>query len=73
MTEEVFTRIITRALSDHVFRDGLAANPQKTLTNAGFVVTPEQLNTLVLARPAEWGSLTLDDIARRIDTFWKKK
>lgn len=73
MPEEILTRIITRALSDPAFRDGLDTSPQKTLTNAGFVVTTEQLNTIVLSRPGEWGGLTLEDIAGRIDLYQKKR
>jgi hypothetical protein len=73
MAEELFTKIVTRALSDRAFRDGLATSPQKTLTNAGFVVTTDQLNTIILARPAEWGGLTLEDIIVRIDVFYKKR
>lgn len=73
MTEELFARIVTRALSDRAFRDGLAASPQKTLANAGFVVTTDQLNTIALARPAEWGGLTLEDIIVRIDLCQKKR
>jgi hypothetical protein len=66
-------RIITRALSDPTFRAALAANPQQTLTKAGFVVTLDQLNAIVLARPAEWGNLTLQDIIGRLDEFQHKK
>jgi hypothetical protein len=73
MAEELFTKIVTRALSDRTFRDGLAASPQRTLTSAGFVVTQDQLNTIVLAKPAEWGNLTLQDIIVRIDTYAKKR
>jgi hypothetical protein len=73
MAEELFTRIVTRALSDRAFRDGLAASPQKTLTSAGFVVTPDQLATITLSKPAEWGNLTLQDIIVRIDTLAKKR
>ena len=73
MTEDLFTKIITRALSDRAFRDGLAASPRRTLANAGFVVTPDQLNTIVLAKPAEWGSLALEDITLRIDLFSRKR
>jgi hypothetical protein len=73
MAEELFAKIVTLALSDRAFRDGLAASPQRTLANAGFTVTPDQLNTIVLAKPAEWGNLTLQDIIVRIDTFYKKR
>ena len=72
---EPFTReaIVTRALSDPTFREALAANPELTLTKAGFEVTPDQLNAIVLARPAEWGKLSLDDIIDRIDTLAGKR
>ena len=72
---EPFTReaIITRALSDPTFRAALAANPEKTLTKAGFDVTPDELKAIVLARPAEWGNLTLEDVISRIDTMAGKR
>jgi hypothetical protein len=72
---EPFTgeRIITRALSDPTFRAGLAENPEQTLAKAGFEVTPDQLKAIVLARPAEWGRLTLEDVIVRIDTLAKKR
>lgn len=72
---EPFTRemIITRALSDPKFRTALAANPEQTLAKAGFEVTPDQLNAIVLAKPAEWGNLTLDDIKVRIDSMAGKR
>lgn len=73
MTEEIFTRIVTSALSDPAFRVALASDPQQTLTRAGLVLTPDQLNAIVLARPAEWGNLTLLDITSRIDTLYRKK
>lgn len=73
MAEELFTKIVTRALSDRAFRDGLVASPQKTLASAGFVVTADQLNTIVLAKPAEWGNLALDSIIVRIDTLAMKR
>lgn len=73
MAEQLFVGIVTRALSDRAFRDGLVSNPQKTLTNAGFVVTQDQLNTIVMARPGDWGNLTLDNIIVRIDTLSKKR
>jgi hypothetical protein len=65
--------IITRAISDPKFRAALAADPEQTLTKAGFEVTRDQLNAIVLARPAEWGDLTLDDIIVRIDTLARKR
>jgi hypothetical protein len=65
--------IITRAISDPKFRAALAADPELTLTKAGFEVTRDQLNAIVLARPAEWGDLTLDDIIVRIDTLARKR
>jgi len=65
--------IITRAISDPKFRAALAADPELTLTKAGFEVTRDQLNAIVLARPAEWGNLTLDDIIVRIDTLAQKR
>jgi hypothetical protein len=72
---EPFTReaIITRALSDPTFRAALAANPEKTLTKAGFEVTPDELKAIVLARPTEWGNLTLEDVISRIDTMAGKR
>ena len=73
MAEELFAKIVTRALSDRAFRDGLAAIPQKTLANAGFEVTPDQLNAIVLAKPAEWGNYALEDLVLRIDALAMKK
>jgi len=72
---EPFVReaIITRALSDPTFRAALAANPEQTLAKAGLEVTPDQLSAIVLARPAEWGNLTLEDVIVRIDTLAKKR
>ena len=72
---EPFTKeaIVTRALSDPAFRAALAASPEKTLTKAGFEVTPDQLNAIVLARPAEWGNLTLKDVIDRSDTMAGKR
>jgi hypothetical protein len=72
---EPFTgeRIALRALSDPAFRTGLATNPEQTLTKAGFVVTRDQLDAIVRAKPAEWGSLSLQDIESRIDTVYRKK
>jgi len=72
---EPFTgeRIITRALSDPTFRAALAANPEQTLAKAGLEVTPDQLNAIVLAKPAEWGNLTLEDVMVRIDTLARKR
>jgi hypothetical protein len=66
-------KIITRAISDPTFRTALATNPEQTLTKAGFEVTRDQLNAIVLARPAEWGNLTFEDIVVRIDTLAKKR
>ena len=65
--------IITRALSDPKFRAALAANPEQTLAKAGFEVTSDQLKAIVLARPAEWGNLTLKDVIVRIDTRARKR
>ena len=73
MAEELFTKIVTRALADRAFRDGLVSNPQRTLSSAGFAVTAEQLSLIALARPAEWGSLALDDIVDRIDILAGKR
>jgi hypothetical protein len=69
LAEKLFVGVVTRALADRAFRDGLFSNPQKTLANAGFVVTHDQLNTIVMAKPGEWGTLTLDNIIVRIDTL----
>lgn len=66
-------KIISRAISDATFRTGLATNPEQTLTKAGFEVTRDQLSAIVLARPAEWGNLTFEDIVVRIDTLAKKR
>jgi hypothetical protein len=66
-------RIITRGISDPTFRKGLATNPEETLTKAGFEVTRDQLSAIVLARPAEWGDLTFEDVVVRIDTLAKKR
>ncbi len=65
--------IIVRAVSDPTFRKGLAADPERTLREAGFEVTRDQLNAIVLAKPAEWGDLTKEDIIVRIDTLAKKR
>ena len=73
MTEELYSKIVTRAMSDRAFREGLATNPQKTLDSAGFKVTRDQLNAIVQARPAEWGRLSLDDITDRIDPLAAKR
>jgi hypothetical protein len=73
MAEQLFTAIITRALSDGAFRDGLATSPEKTLANAGFVATSDQVRTITLANPAEWGRLAAEDILARIDLFYKKR
>ena len=73
MTEEVLAGIVARALKDRAFREGLAASPERTLANAGFAVTTDQLNAIALARPAEWGGQTTEDITRRIDSLYKKR
>lgn len=73
MAEQIFTAIVTRALSDGGFRDGLVNSPEKTLASAGFVVTSDQLRTIALASPAEWGRLSPDDILARIDLLYKKR
>lgn len=65
--------IITRALSDATFRAALAADPERTLAKAGIEVTPDQLKAIVLARPAEWGDLSLEDVIVRIDTLARKR
>ncbi len=65
--------IIVRAVSDATFRKGLATDPERTLKAAGFEVTRDQLNAIVLAKPAEWGDLTTQDIIVRIDTWAKKR
>ena len=66
-------RIILRAVTDPTFRAGLATNPEQTLREAGFQVTREQLNVITLARPAEWGNLSPEQIQVRIDTLAKKR
>ncbi len=66
-------KIIVRAVSDPTFRRALAADPGRTLREAGFEVTPDQLNAIVLAKPAEWGNLTPEDIQVRIDTLARKR
>jgi len=65
--------IIVRAVSDATFRKGLATDPERTLKAAGFEVTRDQLNAIVLAKPEEWGDLTTQDIIVRIDTLAKKR
>lgn len=65
--------IIVRAVSDPTFRKGLAVDPERTLKEAGFEVTRDQLSVIVLAKPAEWGDLTTEDIQVRIDTLAKKR
>lgn len=65
--------IIVRAVSDATFRKGLATDPERTLKAAGFEVTRDQLNAIVLAKPAEWGDLTTQDIIVRIDTLARKR
>ena len=69
----VAEQIILRAVSDATFRRALAADPGKTLREAGFEVTADQLNAIVLAKPAEWGDLSPKDIQVRIDTLAKKR
>jgi len=65
--------IIVKAVSDPTFRKGLAAEPERTLKEAGFEVTRDQLSVIALAKPAEWGDLTVKDIQVRIDTLAKKR
>ena len=65
--------IIVRAVSDSTFRKGLATEPERTLREAGFEVTRDQLSVIALAKPAEWGDLTVKDILVRIDTLAKKR
>ena len=65
--------IIVKAVSDPTFRKGLAADPERTLKEAGFAVTRDQLSVITLAKPAEWGDLTVKDIQVRIDTLAKKR
>ena len=65
--------IIVRAVSDATFRKGLAADPERTLRDAGFEVTREQVSVIALAKPEEWGALTREDILVRIDTLAKKR
>ncbi|NIV29267.1 MAG: hypothetical protein GWN58_07090 [Anaerolineae bacterium] len=62
-----------RAVSDPTFRAALAANPERTLREAGLEVTADQLNAIVLAKPAEWDKLTLEDVMARIDLFYAKR
>ena len=66
-------RVIIRAVSDATFRAALAANPERTLREAGIDVTADQLNAIILAKPAEWGKLTLEDVMARIDLFYAKR
>ena len=66
-------RIIVRAVSDATFRTALAANPERTLREAGIDVTADQLNAIKLAKPEEWGKLTLEDVMARIDLFYAKR
>ena len=73
MSEDIISKIVTRAITDRTFREKLASAPQKTLESAGFEVTKDQLNAIVLARPAEWGGLTLNDIISRIDPMAGKR
>jgi len=65
--------IIVRAVSDAAFRKGLAADPERTLREAGYEVTRDQLSVIALAKPEEWGDLTREDIIVRIDTLAKKR
>ena len=73
MSEEIISKIVTRAITDRAFREKLASAPEKTLASAGFQVTKDQLNAIVLAKPAEWGGLTLSDIIDRIDPMAGKR
>jgi len=66
-------QIILRAVSDATFRKGLATDPERTLQAAGYVVTRDQLSAIVLAKPIEWGDLTVEAIQLRIDTLAKKR
>jgi hypothetical protein len=61
--------IVLRAISDATFRKGLAANPERTLKEAGFEITREQASVIQLAKPEEWGGLTREEIQVRIDTL----
>jgi hypothetical protein len=65
--------IISRALSDARFRAGLAENPEQTLIGAGFRPTSDQVRVIELAKPAEWGNLSFEDVVVRIDTLSKKR
>jgi hypothetical protein len=65
--------IIVKAVSDRTFLKGLATEPERTLKEAGFEVTREQLSVIDLAKPEEWGDLTAEDIRIRIDTLAKKR
>jgi hypothetical protein len=65
--------IIVRAVSDPTFRTALAANPERTLKEAGLEVTADQLKAIVLAKPAEWDKLSLEDVMARIDLFYAKR
>jgi hypothetical protein len=64
-------QIILRAVSDPSFRTALATSPERTLRDAGFEVTRDQLDAIVQAKPAEWGKLTPEAIQTRIDKFAK--
>ena len=66
-------QIVLRAVSDPTFRTALAANPERTLKEAGIEVTADQLKAIVLAKPAEWDKLTLEDVMARIDLFYAKR
>ena len=65
--------VVVRAISDATFRKGLVSDPERTLREAGFEVTREQLSVIALAKPEEWGDLTREDILVRIDTLAKKR
>ena len=73
MADEVLSKIVTRALSDRSFREKLASDPKRTLASAGFKVTQTQLNAIVLAKPAEWGRLSMNDIIGRLDPMAPKR
>ena len=66
-------QIIIRAVSDSRFRTALAADPKRTLQEAGVDVTADQLKAIELAKPEEWGKLSLEDVMARIDVFYRKR
>jgi hypothetical protein len=69
----VAEQIIVRAVSDATFRRALAADPKRTLREAGVEVTDDQLKAIELAKPEEWGKLSLEDVMARIDLFYAKR